>query len=192
MDRNTFSSVIAGGLLLMASVRPLAAQSVQLPGESVLGVMQQSAFGRHKAEAAVLARLSAATAEKQPDQIQNPRQLAAWIVDAVEPDAMHVTQTGWGGNQYLYDEWIIIREDEYDNTGLWMKAAMRGRRALGPGLGLRKYAQVLQHEQPVSSDGYGYAGKTYSSLSEIAMIITGTRWNGPRFFGLRQKALNGK
>jgi len=31
-------------------------------------------------------------------------------------------------------------------------------------------------------------GKTYASLSKVAFAITGTRWNGPRFFGLRDKA----
>ena len=31
------------------------------------------------------------------------------------------------------------------------------------------------------------AGQTYPSLSEIARLITGTNWNGPRFFGLRQQ-----
>jgi hypothetical protein len=40
----------------------------------------------------------------------------------------------------------------------------------------------------VLSDGFAYQGKTYASLSEIARLITGTHWNGPRFFGLRAKA----
>ena len=33
-------------------------------------------------------------------------------------------------------------------------------------------------------DGFVYTGQTFSSLSEIARLITGTRWSGPRFFGL--------
>jgi hypothetical protein len=33
-------------------------------------------------------------------------------------------------------------------------------------------------------DGFVYAGQTFSSLSEVARLITGTRWSGPRFFGL--------
>lgn len=39
----------------------------------------------------------------------------------------------------------------------------------------------------VMADGFAYEGVTYSNLSEIAVLITGTRWNGPRFFGLRTK-----
>ena len=30
-------------------------------------------------------------------------------------------------------------------------------------------------------------GRTYDSLSKVAFAITGTKWNGPRFFGLRDK-----
>ena len=41
------------------------------------------------------------------------------------------------------------------------------------------------HRVMVLEDGFAYAGKTYASLSEIARLITGARWNGPRFFGLR-------
>jgi hypothetical protein len=37
----------------------------------------------------------------------------------------------------------------------------------------------------VTAAGFFHAGKTYTSLSEIAFVITGTKWNGPRFFGLR-------
>ena len=36
-------------------------------------------------------------------------------------------------------------------------------------------------------DGFAWNGKTYPSLSKVAFAITGTRWNGPRFFGLRDK-----
>jgi hypothetical protein len=37
----------------------------------------------------------------------------------------------------------------------------------------------------VVENGFLFEGKTFSSLSEIALLITGTKWNGPRFFGLR-------
>lgn len=37
----------------------------------------------------------------------------------------------------------------------------------------------------VADRGFRYSGETFASLSEIARKITGTRWNGPRFFGLR-------
>jgi hypothetical protein len=43
----------------------------------------------------------------------------------------------------------------------------------------------------VLAEGFAWNGKTYSSLSQIAVAITGTRWNGPRFFGLRDKPSKG-
>ncbi len=37
----------------------------------------------------------------------------------------------------------------------------------------------------VKADGFAFEGKTYKSLSETARAITGTRWSGPKFFGLK-------
>jgi hypothetical protein len=42
-----------------------------------------------------------------------------------------------------------------------------------------------RHTVTVVPDGFLWADKTYASLSVIAQTITGTKWNGPRFFGLR-------
>jgi hypothetical protein len=36
-------------------------------------------------------------------------------------------------------------------------------------------------------DGFAWNGTTYPSLSGVARAITGTRWNGPRFFGVRDR-----
>jgi hypothetical protein len=47
--------------------------------------------------------------------------------------------------------------------------------------------QGLVHEVLVVPGGFCWRGQTYDSLSTIAKAITGTRWNGPRFFGLRAK-----
>jgi hypothetical protein len=43
------------------------------------------------------------------------------------------------------------------------------------------------HEVAAIEGGYLYAGETFDSLSAIARKITGVRWNGPRFFGLREE-----
>jgi Protein of unknown function (DUF2924) len=43
----------------------------------------------------------------------------------------------------------------------------------------------------VLAKGFAWNGKTYPSLSQVAFAITGTRWNGPRFFGLRDKPSKG-
>src|ERR671911_2075307 len=41
------------------------------------------------------------------------------------------------------------------------------------------------HQVVVTPEGFLWNGSVHASLSEIARLITGTRWNGPRFFGLR-------
>jgi len=48
--------------------------------------------------------------------------------------------------------------------------------------------QGLTHEVIVVPGGFSWNDKTYPSLSAIAKGITGTSWNGPRFFGLRGKS----
>jgi hypothetical protein len=45
------------------------------------------------------------------------------------------------------------------------------------------------HRVTVLGDGVSFNGKRYRSLSEVAREITGSRWSGPRFFGLRTSAL---
>ncbi len=45
--------------------------------------------------------------------------------------------------------------------------------------------QGRAHEVIVVDGGFLWSGNTYGSLSEIARSITGTRWSGPRFFGLK-------
>ena len=40
----------------------------------------------------------------------------------------------------------------------------------------------------VLAGGFAWNGKTYPSLSKIAFAMTGTRWSGPRFFGLSDKS----
>ncbi|WP_340149842.1 DUF2924 domain-containing protein [uncultured Sneathiella sp.] len=59
-------------------------------------------------------------------------------------------------------------------------------RALGDGAILRRDWQGRRIEVVVRGDGFLWEGKTYPSLSSIARAATGTRWNGPRFFGLRE------
>jgi Protein of unknown function (DUF2924) len=43
------------------------------------------------------------------------------------------------------------------------------------------------HQATVLDDGYEYEGESYRSLTEIAFAITGTKWSGPAFFGLKRK-----
>lgn len=48
-----------------------------------------------------------------------------------------------------------------------------------------------QHRVMVLNEGYAWDGKTFASLSAVARAITGTNWNGQRFFGLDRKKNTG-
>lgn len=58
---------------------------------------------------------------------------------------------------------------------------------LTPGTRLVRDWRGVTHEVCVTEHGFSWRGTSYSSLSAIARAITGTRWNGPAFFGLRSK-----
>jgi hypothetical protein len=58
-------------------------------------------------------------------------------------------------------------------------------RRIKPGSELVRSWNRRTYRVRVLENGFAYDGKTFASLSEIATAITGTRWNGPRFFGLR-------
>jgi Protein of unknown function (DUF2924) len=61
------------------------------------------------------------------------------------------------------------------------------RTELTPGTVLVREWNRQSQRVMVMSDGFAWNGKTYDSLSKVAFAITGTKWNGPRFFGLRDK-----
>jgi Protein of unknown function (DUF2924) len=58
--------------------------------------------------------------------------------------------------------------------------------ALKPGTVLTREWGGVTHRVMVLEEGFAWGGRNYSSLSEIATLITSTRWSGPRFFGLKQ------
>lgn len=57
--------------------------------------------------------------------------------------------------------------------------------SLKPGARLLREWAGESHEVLVTEKGFVWRGKTWKSLSVIAREITGARWSGPRFFGLR-------
>jgi hypothetical protein len=67
-------------------------------------------------------------------------------------------------------------------------------RIVRPGAVLVREWRGISHQVSVLENGFSHQGKSYRSLSEIARQITGTRWSGPLFFGLKrpqEEGLNG-
>jgi hypothetical protein len=67
---------------------------------------------------------------------------------------------------------------------LRMKESSRPSLSLAPGTRLTREWKGRVCTVEVTSEDFRYEGVTYRSLSHIARAITGTRWNGRRFFGL--------
>lgn len=73
-------------------------------------------------------------------------------------------------------------------TRLLLDRLARGKaqgRWIKPGSTIVRSWRGATHQVTVTPDGFLWNGAVHGSLSEIARAITGTRWNGPRFFGLR-------
>lgn len=85
----------------------------------------------------------------------------------------------------------LIQTKAYGGISPTLRRQLRGEGRLGdglePGVRLMREWSGVRHEVEVVEGGYLYAGRTWRSLSPIALQITGTKWNGPAFFGLRRK-----
>lgn len=58
---------------------------------------------------------------------------------------------------------------------------------INPGTRLLREWHGVTHEVVIEERGARYQGKVYRSLSEVAQVITGTKWSGPVFFGLKKR-----
>ena len=90
------------------------------------------------------------------------------------------------GNLDVESQRLLDRSESPEKAG--QQAANQTRTAVGTVLG-REWNGQMQRVT-LLENGFAWRGKTYPSLSKIALAITGTRWNGPRFFGLRDKPSN--
>lgn len=75
-------------------------------------------------------------------------------------------------------ERMLAGAETGQDTGRKQQPAMKA------GTRLLREWQGATHEVVIEADGVRYKGVRYPSLSAIAREITGTRWSGPRFFGL--------
>jgi hypothetical protein len=85
----------------------------------------------------------------------------------------------------------VLDRTDAKNAGVTMSARLvsfdQKRTELSPGTVLIREWNRHSQRVMVMADGFAWNGQTYDSLSKVAFAITGTKWNGPRFFGLRDK-----
>lgn len=86
---------------------------------------------------------------------------------------------------------LLDRSGSPEQAGEQATKESRGHREVRPGTVLGREWNGQMHRVTVMADGFAWSGKTYRSLSKVAFAITGTRWNGPKFFGLRDRRKTG-
>jgi hypothetical protein len=86
---------------------------------------------------------------------------------------------------------LLDRSVSPEEAGQRAVALARSSANLRPGTMLAREWNGQMQRVAVLADGFAWNGKTYPSLSKVAYAITGTRWNGPKFFGLRDKPSKG-
>jgi hypothetical protein len=67
-----------------------------------------------------------------------------------------------------------------------LAAGRSTKKVAAPGSQLVREWNGEQHVVEIEEDGFRWKGQVYSSLTSIAQAITGAKWSGPRFFGLRK------
>ena len=100
--------------------------------------------------------------------------------------AYHLQERAYGGLKSSTRRLLARAAEETETKSSSRKPQTRKARS---GTILIREWQGSAHRVTMLEDGVSFNGKHYRSLSEVAREITGSRWSGPRFFGLRLPAM---
>jgi hypothetical protein len=100
--------------------------------------------------------------------------------------AYRIQELTYGGPDKPTRRLLDLLADEVEGT-LARKAQIADPRNPVVGTKLIREWDGVAHTVTVLKDGFDWDGRRYKSLSAVARAITGTRWNGYRFFGLRER-----
>jgi hypothetical protein len=141
-------------------------------------------------ETSVLAQLAALPAKTTAEL----KQLWRYLYDREPPPynkpflikrlAYRIQELAYGGLSARAEAKLKELIEEEDRRLKGKQPMRKGDRPI-VGTRLIREWQGVEHTATVLDDGYEYQGRRYKSLSAIARAITGTRWNGPLFWGLR-------
>ena len=140
----------------------------------------------------VLARLAALKTTPTPELKQQWRDL----FDREPPPynrkflesrlAYRIQELAYGGLKPETIERLEALGEQLDGGNIVVRKARVDDRPIA-GTRLIREWQGVEHCVTVLMDGYEYEGRPFKSLSAVARAITGTRWNGWIFFGLRNQ-----
>ena len=100
--------------------------------------------------------------------------------------AYRIQELTYGGPDKQTRRLLDLLADEVDGT-LTRKAQIADPRNPVVGTKLIREWDGVAHTVTVLREGFDWDGRRFKSLSAVARAITGTRWNGYRFFGLRER-----
>jgi hypothetical protein len=100
--------------------------------------------------------------------------------------AYRIQELTYGGPDKQTRRLLDLLADEVEGT-LTRKSQIADPRNPVVGTKLIREWDGTAHTVTVLKDGFDWGGQRYKSLSAVARAITGTRWNGYRFFGLRER-----
>jgi hypothetical protein len=100
--------------------------------------------------------------------------------------AYRIQELIYGGSDKQTRRLLDLLADEVEGT-LKRKAQIADPRNPVVGTKLIREWDGIAHTVTVLKEGFEWGGQGYKSLSAVARAITGTRWNGYRFFGLRER-----
>lgn len=101
--------------------------------------------------------------------------------------AYRIQELAWGGLAPATIKRLEAMGEQVDGG---KKSVRRVRADNRPVAGTRlvREWQGAEYTVTVLAEGFEWQGRPYKSLSAIARAITGTRWNGPKFFGLQTRS----
>jgi hypothetical protein len=100
--------------------------------------------------------------------------------------AYRIQELTYGGPDKQTRRLLDLLADEVEGT-LTRKAQIADPRNPVVGTKLIREWDGVAHTVTVLREGFDWDGRRFKSLSAVARAITGTRWNGYRFFGLRER-----
>ena len=139
----------------------------------------------------IVARLAALKTTPTPDlrtlwrdlfETDPPRQNRRFLESRL---AYRIQELEYGGLKPTIVERLEAMGEELDGGNAEVRKRRSDDRPIAGTRLIREY-QGVEHCATVLADGFEYQGRPYKSLSAIARAITGTRWNGWVFFGIRR------
>ena len=100
--------------------------------------------------------------------------------------AYRIQELAYGGLKPETLRRLEILGEQYDSDNVTTRRIRHDAKPVAGTRLVREYRGV-EHTVTVLADGYEWQGRPYRSLSAIARAITGTRWNGLVFFGLKRQ-----